>query len=62
MNRRELEELYKDHELGHINAEIYCLEERKNELELTPEQLRKLAEIKEKLNYLYSIKETKKRT
>lgn len=61
MNRRELKELYKNHEIGHINAEIYCLEENKRKLELTPEQLRELAEIKEKLDYLYSIKSDKRR-
>ena len=56
MNWTELKELYKNCTEGHINAEIYWLVRRKRELELTPEQLRELADINEKLEYLRSIR------
>ena len=60
MNWRELQEYYKDYDTpeyaGFVNSEIYCLTTAKKEVELTPDQLRNLAEINEKLEYLYRIR------
>ena len=60
MNWTELQEYYEKYDtpeyVGFLNSEIYLLKEKKRKLELTPEQLRELAIINEKLEYLRTIK------
>lgn len=60
MKRKELKEYYKGYDdpenEGYLNAEIFVLGLRREELRHTPEDLKEVARIDEKLEYLLDIR------